>query len=77
MEFDWSVIWPAMPALLEGAKGKRHRQRKIDKHHLHHDRGAANDFDKHQCDVIGDPATVSAGKARYQADEEAANQSNN
>jgi glutamine transport system permease protein len=20
MEFDWSVIWPAMPALLEGAK---------------------------------------------------------
>ncbi len=53
---------------------KGHRQRKVDEHDLHHNRGAANDFNKHQCDVVGDPAAEAAGETGHQTDYQAAGQ---
>ncbi len=45
---------------------KGHRQRKVDEHNLHHNRGAANDFNKDQRDVVGDPAAEAAGETGHQ-----------
>ena len=53
---------------------KGHRQRKVDEHNLHHNRGAANDFNKHQRDVVGDPAAEAAGETGHQTDDQAAGQ---
>ncbi|SUQ59093.1 Uncharacterised protein [Raoultella terrigena] len=53
---------------------KRHRQGEVDKHDLHHDRGAANNFNKDQRDVVRYPAAKAAGETGDEADYQTASQ---